>query len=394
MMIREIKNVEEARELLKRIGVHPDAIDIMAEKTGTVNIFMENVLPQDAIIMKQEMLCCGGDVAIPEKALPPYSEKGDILIMGSTAEIKKLSARLARQHGRLAEIGENMIKLMENVDARHEMKIGNKIFHFGEKTYIMGILNITPDSFYDGGKYDNYEKAIERAKEIEREGADIIDVGGESSRPFSKRVDAEEEKRRILPVIEAISSELKIPVSVDTYKPEVAEEAIEKGAAIINDIMGLRNGMAEIAAEHDVPVIIMHMKGTPETMQLSPHYDDVTLEILNFFKKQIDIAIKAGVEDNNIILDPGIGFGKRQEDNIKIISHLREFKSLGKPVLIGASRKSFIGNILNLPPEERLEGSIASEVIAVTNGADIIRCHDVAATKRAIMVADAIAREN
>ncbi len=392
MMIRDIKNMGEAVSELKKIGIHPMAVQAMAEKMKHFNILIEDVPPQDAIIMKQEMLCCGGDVAIPEKALPPDGERGNIIVMGNEREIKKLSSRLERQYFRLAEIGKEMLKLMENAVTKHDMKIGGKIFHFGRETYIMGILNVTPDSFYDGGKYSDYESAIERAKEMEKEGADIIDIGGESSRPFSKRIDAEEEKRRILPVIEAISSEVKVPISVDTYKPEVAIAAIERGATIINDIMGLRNGMDRVAAEYDVSVIIMHMKGTPETMQFSPHYNDVTLEIYNFFKKQIDTAIKAGVDENKIIIDPGIGFGKRQEDNIRILSHLEEFKGLGKPVLIGTSRKSFIGNILQLPPEDRLEGSIASEIIAIANGADIIRCHDILPTKRAVVVADAIVR--
>ena len=279
---------------------------------------------------------------------------------------------------------------MERMDKKVVMKIGKKSFNFGKRTYIMGILNVTPDSFYDGGKYFGLEDAIEHAKKMEREGADIIDIGGESSRPFSKRIDEKEEMNRVLPVIEALKDEIKIPISIDTYKPNVASKAIEHGAAMINDIMALRNGMEDVAREYDVPVVLMHMKGTPETMQISPYYEDVMAEIIKFFGERIKFALKNGIDEEKIIIDPGIGFGKRQEDNLQILQHLEELKSFGMPILIGASRKSFIGNILQLPPEERLEGSIASAVIAMLSGANIIRCHDVLATKRAAMIADAI----
>ena len=388
LYLKKVLNEKEAKKELKKIGVHRDAVAIMYPKMFHYNIKIHDVKPQDAIIMKQEMLCCGGDVAIPYDALPPKGKNGDVIVMGNKKQIEIFIERLKRQYKRLGMIGEEIEKLigMEN----KKMKIGSRIFHFGKRTYIMGILNVTPDSFYDGGKYFEIEKAIERAKEMEKEGADIIDIGGESTRPFSKRIDEKEEMKRVIPVIEAIKSEIKVPISIDTYKPRVAEAAIEAGAAMINDIMALRNGMEKVAAEHDVPVVLMHMKGKPETMQISPYYEDVAYEIIKFLKERIEFAIKNGIDENKIIIDPGIGFGKRQEDNLYIISHLIEFKSLGMPVLIGASRKSFIGNILNLPPEERLEGSIAANVIAIMNGADIIRCHDVKENKRATMIADAM----
>jgi len=392
MMLRYIRSKAEAEEELKKIKVHKDAINILSPKMFYFNIKVNDLPPQDAIIMKQEMLCCGGDMAIAYNALPPKGMKSDAIIMGNLRQIEWFIERLKRQYKRLAKIGENIEELLYKINRRMEMKIGNRKFIFGKRTYIMGVLNVTPDSFYDGGKYFDYEKAIERAKEMEKEGADIIDVGGESSRPFSKRIDAKEEKKRVIPVIEAIAKEIKIPVSIDTYKPSVAKAAIEAGASLINDITGLRKGVDRIAAEYDVPVVIMHMKGRPETMQINPSYEDVNAEILEFLQRRVDKAIKVGIEENKIIIDPGIGFGKRQKDNIRILSHLIEFKSLGYPILIGASRKSFIGNILGLPPEERLEGSLAAAALAIANGADIIRCHDVMATKRAAMVADEIAR--
>ena len=390
MYLKKIWNVKEAKEELKKIGIHRDALAILSPKMFHFNIKIENVKPQDAIIMKQEMLCCGGDAAIAYNALPPKSEKGDVIIMGNKKQIELLIQRLKRQYKRLKKIGEEIENMMERMEKKVVMKIGKKSFNFGKRTYIMGILNVTPDSFYDGGKYFSLENAIEHAKKMEREGADIIDIGGESSRPFSKRIDEKEEMNRVLPVIEALKDEIKIPISIDTYKPNVASNAIEHGAAMINDIMALRNGMEDVAREYDVPVVLMHMKGTPETMQISPYYEDVMAEIIKFFGERIKFALKNGIDEEKIIIDPGIGFGKRQEDNLQILQHLEELKSLGMPILIGTSRKSFIGNILQLSPEERLEGSIASAVIAMLNGANIIRCHDVLATKRAAMIADAI----
>lgn len=392
MYVKVINDIEEAKEELKKIKVHKDAIAILSPKMFHLNIKIEDVEPQDAIIMKQEMLCCGGDVAIAYNALPPKGEKGNVMIMGTEKQMELLVARLKRQYERLKKLGEEIENLLHRFERKVVMKIGNKKFEFGKRSYIMGILNVTPDSFYNGGKYFNMENAIEHAREMEKHGADIIDIGGESSRPFSKRIDEKEEMKRVLPVIEALSNETNVPISIDTYKPKVAEAAIQAGAAMINDIMALRNGMENVAREYDVPVVLMHMKGTPETMQINPYYEDVTAEIMKFLDERIKFALENGIDEDKIIIDPGIGFGKRQEDNLRIISHLAEFKSLGMPILIGASRKSFIGNILNLPPEERLEGSIASAIVAILNGANIIRCHDVLATKRAATVADAIMR--
>jgi len=392
MYIKEINGIKNARRELKKIKVHRDAIPILSPKMFHYNIKIKNLKAQDAVIIKQEMLCCGGDAAIPYNALPPKGENGDIIVMGNKAQISILSERLKRQYKRLSEIGEEMMQLIGNLDKKRKLKIGKKIYEIGKRTYIMGILNVTPDSFYDGGKYFDLESAVERAKQMEKEGADIIDVGGESTRPFSKKIDETEEMKRVLPVIEAISNEINIPISIDTYKPRVAEKAIEAGASMVNDITALKNGMERVVKEYNIPVVLMHMKGTPETMQINPYYDDVIEEIIDFFNKRIKFAFENKINENKIILDPGMGFGKRFEDNMEIISHLYEIKSMGYPLLIGISRKSFIGKILNAELDERLEGSISAEIIAIVNGADIIRCHDVRETKRATMVADEILR--
>ncbi len=268
---------------------------------------------------------------------------------------------------------------------------GDKLL-IGRETLIMGILNITPDSFSDGGKYFEKEKAIERGIEIEEEGAHIIDVGGESSRPGAESISEEEERRRVIPVIKELRKKVKCLISIDTYKSKIAEEAIENGADILNDISGLRFDpmMVEVIKKRDVPVIIMHMKGTPKTMQINPFYKNVIQEIKDFFKERLDYIVKNDIDPEKVILDPGIGFGKRQEDNEKIIANLDKFQELNRPILLGISRKSFIGNILNLPPEERLEGSISSGIIGIFKGAHVLRVHDVKEFSRAVKVADKI----
>jgi len=264
--------------------------------------------------------------------------------------------------------------------------------NIGKRTLIMGILNVTPDSFSDGGLHYGLEDAVTHALEMAEAGADIIDVGGESTRPGSEPVPLKEELRRVIPVIKAIREESDIPISIDTYKAEVAEEALLAGADMINDISALRfdEEMKDLLAKFQVPVVLMHMQGTPKTMQENPTYTDVVAEISAFFKERIATAVEAGISEDNIIIDPGIGFGKRLEHNLEIIRRLAELKSLGRPILLGTSRKSFIGQITKAPVAERLEGTIASTIIGIMNGADLVRVHDVRQVKRAVEIADAV----
>lgn len=257
---------------------------------------------------------------------------------------------------------------------------------------IMGILNVTRDSFYDGGLYFDLERALSRAKEMIEEGVDIIDVGGESTRPFSTRVSVEEELKRVIPVIEGIRDFSEIPISIDTYKSEVAKKAIEAGADMINDISGLAfdEEMVKIAKEKDVPVVIMHIKGRPEDMQVNPYYEDVISEIKTYFSERILFAKSHGIREENIILDPGIGFGKRVEDNLKILKYLGEFKDFGRPILVGPSMKTFIGVVTNSPVHERLSGTLASVAISIWNGADIVRVHNVKEAKKVVDLVHAV----
>ena len=266
----------------------------------------------------------------------------------------------------------------------------------GRRTCVMGVLNVTPDSFFDKGRFFDKKKAVHRALEMERDGADIIDIGGESTRPGSDGVSAAEELKRVLPVIEAVAAKAGIPVSVDTRKSEVAKEALKAGASVINDVSGLRHdrGMADVAAKYGAGLIIMHMKGTPRDMQENPSYGDLIGEITGSLRESIETAKRAGVAEGDIIIDPGIGFGKTVEHNLIILNRLGEFKSLKRPICIGVSRKSFIGKLLgDAPPDARLSGTLAACAIAIMKGADILRVHDVKEAKEAATVADGILRE-
>lgn len=275
-----------------------------------------------------------------------------------------------------------------------DLDYGRGILSLGDKTHVMGILNVTPDSFSDGGNYVDPFLASEQAAQMIEDGAHIIDIGGESTRPGAAPVSQEEELKRIIPVIERISRDVNVPISVDTYKAHVAERALDAGAHIINDISGLRFDppMAHVAAKYRCPIIVMHIKGKPGNMQSNPHYDSLICEVIDYLEESICMAEEAGVSPNNIVIDPGIGFGKRFEDNLQLIKRLDEFKELGKAILVGPSRKSFVGHILDTPPEERVEGTIAASIIAIEKGAHIIRVHDVKEASRAIKVADAILR--
>lgn len=273
----------------------------------------------------------------------------------------------------------------------------------GEKTLVAGVLNVTPDSFHDGGKYNNLENALNRAREMIEDGADIIDIGGESTRPGSSYVSADEEIRRVMPIIKELSKETDIPISIDTYKAEVADEAIKAGAQIINDISGLQadNEMARVAAENNTPLIIMHIKGHPHDFPKYPVYADLVPEIISFLEKRIEYAVKSGIAHNNIIIDPGIGFGKRPEHNIEILRELNKFKCLNLPIMVGTSHKSFISNVLELSDDNnisqldsRFVGTLVTLVIAVTKGANIVRVHDVKETVQVIKMYRAIELTN
>lgn len=266
-------------------------------------------------------------------------------------------------------------------------------FDFSKKTYVMGILNVTPDSFSDGGAYFNCADAVEQGLQMVEDGADIIDLGGESTRPDSNPVTVKEELKRIIPVIEALAGKVRVPISIDTYKAEVARQALKSGASMVNDVSGLRadSGMAKVVAEYGVPVVIMHMKGSPKDMQVNPVYEALIPEIIDYLRISIRLALKFGVREDMIIIDPGIGFGKTMEHNLEILGNLEDFTCLQKPVLIGASRKAFIGKLLgDAGPLKRINGTAAAVAVSVMKGANMVRVHDVSEMAGVVKVADAI----
>jgi len=270
---------------------------------------------------------------------------------------------------------------------------GETTFEFEKRTYLMGILNVTPDSFSDGGRFYDQTDAVLHAYQMLKDGADIIDVGGESTRPGAEAISIEEELRRIIAVIQKIRQKSGIPISVDTYKSQVAIEALKAGANIVNDISGLHfdEKMADVIADKGASVVIMHIKGTPKDMQINPRYTDVVKEVSDYLADAVERARKKGIKQ--IIVDPGIGFGKTVEQNLELICRLDELRVIGVPILIGVSRKSFIGKILETAVEARLEGTAAAVTASIMHGADIVRVHDVREMRRVAMVADAIRRQ-
>lgn len=274
---------------------------------------------------------------------------------------------------------------MKIVEKERTLRCGRYELPYERQTQIMGILNITPDSFSDGGRFNALEQAVSRAKEMVQEGAHIIDVGGESTRPGAKPVSLEEELSRVIPIIEALSNEIDVPISIDTYKAEVARQAVNAGATIINDVWGAKKEpeIAKVAAEFNVPIILMHNRK-------ERHYHNLIEDMISDLKESVRIAIEAGVKEENIVLDPGIGFAKTFEDNLEVMRHLDRICSLKYPVLLGTSRKSFIGHVLDLPPVERVEGTGATVCLGIERGCQFVRVHDVKEIARMAKMMDAM----
>lgn len=380
--IKEFYSKDQIIEQLKNIGTDKEVYNLLSDKMRFYTFLIEGVSPAIGNIIKQSALSRGTDAATNRLVIKGLPESSDILIGGTVKEFRNIYETMKEQPFKIQNIFKEIIEIIDFIEEEKRMKI-------------MGILNVTPDSFYDGGKYVDTNAAISRGLEMIKEGAEIIDVGGESSRPGSEPVDEETELKRVLPVVEALSKE-GITVSVDTYKSKVAEECIKKGAKIVNDISGLRfdDKMIDVVKDSGVKIVIMHMKGKPKDMQENPFYEDVIKEILGFFKERIEFVKNNGISKENIIVDPGIGFGKRVIDNIEILRNLREFKSLKKPVLLGASRKSFIGKITGADKEERLPGSLLAVFLALKAGVEYIRVHDVKETKQVIDLYNSVIKKN
>jgi dihydropteroate synthase len=321
---------------------------------------------------------------------------GVFSVHGSASQLRQCLPRFIGHRQVPERIASLFRSQLDNVlRSDYKIEVKGRVIDLGSRTHVMGILNVTPDSFSDGGQFASHDAAVAHARTLAAQGADIIDIGGESTRPGALPLSEEEELRRVLPVIERIVTDIAVPVSIDTYKAGVARKALAAGASIVNDISGLRFSpdMAPIVADHGASLVLMHIKGTPRDMQVDPVYGDVVGEIMNYLDESASLAMKAGVGKDRILVDPGIGFGKTLQHNLEIISRLDEFKALGFPIVIGTSRKRFIGTVLNITePGDRVEGTAATVALAIERGAHIVRVHDVAYMTRVARMTDAIVR--
>jgi dihydropteroate synthase len=389
--ILDLKNEFEVAEEISRFGEidRNFSSEVVLEKLLDVNFKIEGVSDDIASFVLSEVARhLNGDVFV---STARENGRRDLMVSMKRENLRYLLNILSNFSDEGKELAGKLSRAIDGFSGDDLIyKFGDVEFDFSKRTYVMGILNVTPDSFSDGGRYFTLDSALEHALKMIEDGADIIDVGGESTRPGSDPVPIEEELRRVIPVIKELAKRTKVPISIDTYKSEVARQALDNGALIVNDISGLRfdEKMVEVVAEYKASVVLMHIKGTPKTMQQNPEYKDVISEIYSYLSESVNLALSAGIKQ--IIVDPGIGFGKRLIDNLEIIRRLREFKSLGYPILIGVSRKSFIGNILNLPVDQRLEGTAGAVAISVWNGANIVRVHDVKEMVRVVRIVDAI----
>jgi dihydropteroate synthase len=393
--ILDLKEKGLINEML-RADVHSAGIKIMAPKAEFRIIKLKDISVTNSNIIKQDLLSFGGEAATAQGAINHSIKKTDVIIFATVQQISNLVKKLKQQYFGLKELAFDIEEALRNYEGIPKtIKIAGKVMDFGRKTYVMGVLNVTPDSFSDGGKFVDIDMAVVHAKQMIKDGADIIDIGGESTRPGAKAVSAKDEIKRVVPVIKKLRKETKAIISIDTTKSKVAEAAIKAGAGMINDISGLRfdKKMAKVAARNRVPVVLMHIQGKPRTMQKSPQYKDLIPEVISYLQNSITLAIKGGVPRENIIVDPGFGFGKTAEQNLELLRELRSLKVLGCPILIGTSRKSTIGKILDLPPDQRVEGTAATVTAAVASGANIIRVHDVRQMSRVAKMSDAIYRQ-
>ncbi|MFX0561055.1 dihydropteroate synthase [Tepidibacillus infernus] len=384
----KINNREQLLEEMRKLGADEPGIRLMAPKAETILIKIQNLSLKAANLIKQEMLSKGGDAVLHKDVSMLTKETSDVLLIGTRRQYWEIIRKLKVQPFGLKQVGREIESVLYSEDvSNRERTLHSKGIDLtiGRHTLVMGILNVTPDSFSDGGKYNQLAIALKHAKKMIADGADIIDVGGESTRPGHQEVSVEEELERVIPVIRALAKEIKVPISVDTYKAEVAQQAIEAGAHIINDVWGFKKdpNMAKVVAEYQVPVILMHNR-------MNMEYDSLMDDIIADLRESIQIAITAGVKADQIILDPGIGFAKTYQDNLQVMNRLDEIVALGYPVLLGTSRKSIIGNTLHLPVDERLEGTAATVAMGIVKGCKIMRVHDVKEMKRVCKMMDAM----
>ncbi len=387
---------EIAREM-ERTDSEPEGVGIMTRKARTVLIRLEQVPLKASPLLKQEMLALGADAAHARGVADLSVEHTPVVLIATPGQYQRLVPKLRRQPFKLREIADAIEAVLGHYTSQAPRTVPglHRSVTVGDRTRVMGILNLTPDSFYDGGRYEDSELAFHRAIEMEREGADLIDVGAESSRPGAIPVPAAEEIARLRRVLPRLHAALEVPIAIDTQKAEVARAALEMGADLVNDVSGLRDPeMRKLIVRTGAPVIVVHMRGTPATMQQELEYADLRGEVYRALAERTSQALDEGAQPAQLLVDPGLGFGKSPEQNLELLNHLSEFRSLGYPVVVGPSRKSFLGRALGgAPVEARAEASLAAAVVAALKGAHIVRVHDVGSTVKALAVADAVRRE-
>jgi dihydropteroate synthase len=381
---------------LAEAGVDPHGARIIEPKTEMMILRADGLPAPAANIIKQQLLSIGGDAAVHREVITGSPARSSVFMIADRNRLTQLPAKLARQPFGLMELGTGIERLLEALDhppSRIPLPKGEIDLTAGP--VVAGVLNVTPDSFSDGGSFLDPGRALERAAAMIEEGADLIDIGAESTRPGAAEIDASEELARLRPVLDRLAATVPVPISIDTRKASVARAAIDAGAGIINDVSGLRHdpAMVATAVATGAAVVVMHMQGTPESMQRNPSYEDPTSEIIAWFEERIGELVRTGIDRTKIIIDPGIGFGKRLEDNLSILAEIGDFRGFGLPVMIGYSRKAFIGGATGRGAAERLAGGLAALAKCLAGGVTIVRVHDVKETVDFIKVWRAIERK-
>jgi dihydropteroate synthase len=377
----------QARELMAAVGVAPRGVEIMAAKFTSRALYVRNLHPAAANIVKQVALSSGAEAAVHREAVTCRVAHSDAVLFGTAKELSLIGEKLTGQDFGLDALARAISRALASWEAVPELTLKGERRRL-DRPLVMGIVNVTPDSFSDGGEFADAEAATACARRLLEQGADMVDVGGESTRPGAAYVSAEEELERVLPVVEAIAPDY--PVSVDTRKAAVARKCARAGAAIVNDVSAGRDdpAIADVCAEFGLPYVVMHMKGTPADMQQDPRYEDVVREVRDFLAARAEWAKGRGVAE--IVVDPGIGFGKTLPHNLALLNNIPALADLGYPVMVGHSRKSFIGDLTGAEVDGRVAGSLAAALVAARRGAHILRVHDVAATAQALAVASAV----
>jgi len=375
---------------LRSYGLNNEAIELFIKQVFRHLIKLRHI-PEPAVSFLEKEAAAHNLIILIHKKEEDITGSKDVILAGTASEFAGICTSLEKQIEDLFLIGQMIRGVLEKINKNKpdNLSLGKTVLPLGKRTLLMGILNITPDSFSDGGRFDQLEKALMQAHKMAEDGADIIDIGGESTRPGHKQVSAEEELKRVLPVIKALKNDhtFKLPLSIDTCKAAVAKAALQAGVEMLNDIWGLKadSALARVAAGFKVPICLMHNRHSTD-------YEDLIPDIIAEMEESIELALRAGIEDKQIIIDPGIGFGKDLQQNLDVMLHLRDFCSLGYPLLLGTSRKSMIGKTLDLPVEERLEGTAATVAYGISAGAEIIRVHDILEMRRVAVMIDAIVR--